>query len=139
MAFRLENNQSRKIPYLMEFDETQRFWYPRVARDAWINFSSRTVEFRLSKSRENPHFLSLSFFLFLLPCLFFFSSPRFPSFPSLSHRILTFYMFVPLSFSFPHFQSGTARNQSKKFPIFSPKILGLNHATSYGSKEHLCH
>ena len=27
-----------KIPYLVKFDETPRFWYPQLARDAWINF-----------------------------------------------------------------------------------------------------
>ena len=32
MAFRLKIFQVGKIPYLMEFDETPRFWYPRVVR-----------------------------------------------------------------------------------------------------------
>ena len=26
-------------PYLVEFDETPKFWYPRVVRDAWINLT----------------------------------------------------------------------------------------------------
>ena len=26
-------------PYIVEFDETPKFWYPRVARDAWINLT----------------------------------------------------------------------------------------------------
>ena len=32
--------QVGKIPYLVEFDETPKFWYPRVARNVWINFVS---------------------------------------------------------------------------------------------------
>ena len=31
----------------MEFDETLRFWYPRVAWDVWINFSSHFNEYQL--------------------------------------------------------------------------------------------
>ena len=38
-------------PYLVEFDETPIFWYPRVARDAWINFASCSDQFRRSESR----------------------------------------------------------------------------------------
>ena len=64
----------------MEFDETPRFWYPRVALDAWIEFSSRTVELRPLECQENLIFLSLSLSLsvmfssspFLLPFLFHF-------------------------------------------------------------------
>ena len=40
MAFILKIFQVGKIPYLMELDETPRFWYSCVARDAWINFIS---------------------------------------------------------------------------------------------------
>ena len=36
-------------------------------------------------------------------------------------------------------QSKTVRNQSQKSPIFSPKILGLNHTADHGPKENLCH
>ena len=36
-------------------------------------------------------------------------------------------------------QSGTAQNQSQKFPIFSPKILGLNHMASYDPEKRPCH
>ena len=36
-------------------------------------------------------------------------------------------------------QSGTVRNQSQKFPIFSSKILGLNYKASHSPKENLCH
>ena len=32
--------KNHRNPYLVEFDETPRFWYPRVARNAWINFVS---------------------------------------------------------------------------------------------------
>ena len=92
----------------MEFDETSRFWYPRVARDEWINFSSRTVEFRPSKSRENPFFcffiLSLSFSIrFLISPLFaslplFLLFSPFLSFPYPPHFLLS--LFVPISFFF---------------------------------------
>ena len=34
--------------------------------------------------------------------------------------------------------SRTVRNQSQKFPIFSPKILGLNHPANHDPKENLC-
>ena len=37
--------QVGKIPYLVKFDETPRFWYPCVARDAWINFVSWSDQF----------------------------------------------------------------------------------------------
>ena len=128
MAFRLEIIQVGKFPYLAEFDETPIFWYPRVARDAWIDFSSWTVDLRTLECQENPAFLSLSFFpslslslslsfslslslylffLSLFPCLFFFSSPCLPSFPSLSHRIplpsCLFLSNFSISFSFSHF------------------------------------
>ena len=88
----------------MEFDKTPRFWYPCVARVAWIDFSSRTVELRSSEYRENlPHlFLSLfDFFFFSLVCfpslfLFFFSfSPPSIEFPPS--------WFVPILFPFSHF------------------------------------
>ena len=36
-------------------------------------------------------------------------------------------------------QSGIARNQSQKFPIFSPKILGLNHIAYHSPEDNLCH
>ena len=45
MAFRLKIFQVGKIPYLVEFDKTPRFWYPRVARDAWINLVSWSNQF----------------------------------------------------------------------------------------------
>ena len=50
----------------MELDETSRFWYSRVTLDAWIDFSSLTIELRPSKRRENLFFF-LSLFLRLLP------------------------------------------------------------------------
>ena len=69
-------------------------------------FLLEPLSFDCQKARKIPFFfLSLSsslslypFFHSLLPCLFFFSSPCFPSFPFLSHRIPTFFMFVPLLF-----------------------------------------
>ena len=107
----------------MEFDETLRFLYPCVARDAWIDFSSRTVELQPSERWENLFFfffLSLSPFLLLsfLPFLhfllihpnsfFFFlllsSFPfNFPFFFYFSHFFLSF-IFSSISFSiFLHF------------------------------------
>ena len=35
-------------------------------------------------------------------------------------------------------QSGTARNQSQKIPILSPKILGLNYTVYHGPEDNLC-
>ena len=58
----------------MEFDETPRFWYPRVARVAWIDFSSQTIELRQSKCRENLPFSFLPFSSSL--SRFSFSPPR---------------------------------------------------------------
>ena len=101
----------------MEFDETPRYLYLRVARDVWINFSSRTVEFRPSKSRENPHFLSISFFLSLsiifysLSFLVCFSFPPPVSLPFLPYPTefplfsCLFLSYFSISFSFPLFFS----------------------------------
>ena len=116
MAFRLENNPSRKIPYLVEFGETSRFWYPHVVHDAWIDFSSWTVELQPSKSRKNlpllfisPFSLSLSLsirFLFLLfffasllsfPFSFLFLSPP-PNSPSLGLFLSYFHFLIFLNF-----------------------------------------
>ena len=36
-------------------------------------------------------------------------------------------------------QYGTARNQSQKFPMFSPKILGLNHTAYHNAENNLGH
>ena len=44
-----------------------------------------------------------------------------------------------LSNLYPSIQSGTARNPVPKFPIFSPKILGLNHTAYFGPENNLCH
>ena len=127
MTFRLKNNPSRKIPYPVEFDETLRFWYPRVACDAWIDFSSRTVEIRPSEYRENLHScfsLSTRFHLFLscwpFPFLFFlgfyfslfYLSIKFPFFSFCSHPHLfifsfsLFFIFSFLSFFFFIFSFG---------------------------------
>ena len=86
-GFSARNNQSRKISYLLEFDETPRFWYPCVALVAWIDFNSWTVEIRPSKYLKN---LPLLFFPFLplFSSIRFFLSPLssfFPPFPL--HRI----------------------------------------------------
>ena len=108
----------------MEFDETQRVWYPRVARDAWIDFSSQIVELRPSEHRENLFFFSLPFLslsLCLLPHCPIFPLLVFLSFPPfsllflfsfgliLSHRIVSFLfvcsLLIFLIFSFSHFPS----------------------------------
>ena len=91
----------------MEFDETQRFWYPRVAHDAWINFafcSNKTYSLVSVNLREkwNPFFFFLSFscsFLpsFSLPLLSFFYSFIF----LLIHlHFLLLFVLILLSFSF---------------------------------------
>ena len=112
MAFRLENNPSRKIPYLLEFDETPRFWYSRVALVTWIDFNSRTVEVRPLERREKLHFLfsplsslslsvfflSLSFLLLLL-FLFIFSFLS----PLYIHRTSFLFALLLISFSFSIF------------------------------------
>ena len=125
MAFRLENNSSRKIPYLTEFDETPRFWYPCVAHVAWIDFSSRTVEFRPSECRENfpPLFLS-PLFLFLSFFLFFFSP---------FHRIPPILVCsYPISiFSFSHFSPiSLFLNFRFAFLFFSPIFLFNPHPST---------
>ena len=45
MTFMVKIFQVGKIPYLVEFDKTPEFLYPRVARDAWINFVSWSDQF----------------------------------------------------------------------------------------------
>ena len=85
----------------MEFDKPQRFWYPRVARDVWINFSSRTV----GPPRKSP-FLFLSpfsirfFFLYLLlasPLFFYVGFSPFLPYPT--HSSLCF-LFISFPFHF---------------------------------------
>ena len=61
----------------MEFDETQRFWYPRVALNAWTDFAFCSDEnlqsgFRKSQREVKPLFVSLSLSLLFI---FFFSFP----------------------------------------------------------------
>ena len=113
----------------MEFEKTPRFWHPRVARDAWIDFSSRTVELRPSECRENFSFssslshrfsfsiFSIRFFfllylfvflLFLLPFTPSNWSQKLGNFPPLSsllsppHTCLIYIFFLNF-FSFPFF------------------------------------
>ena len=67
----MQNNPSRKILYLMEFDETPMFWYPRLACDAWINFAFCSdknlcsISINLRDKSEFLTLLSLSFSHFL--------------------------------------------------------------------------
>ena len=115
----------------MEFEKTPRFWHSHVARDAWIDFSSRAVELRPSERRENFSFssslshrfsfsiFSIRFFfllylfvflLFLLPFTPSNWSQKLGNFPSLSsllsppHTCLI-YIFSLISFLFFSFFS----------------------------------
>ena len=97
------------IPYLTEFGKTLRFWYPRVARDSWIDFYSRTVDIRSSEYWENLSFcfslslISLSLSDFSFSCLlsvsffllfFFYFFPYPPTLPCLVYSILiSFHLF----------------------------------------------
>ena len=94
----------------MEFNETPRFWYPRVARDDWINFNTRTVEFRQLERLKKFLFFFLLFspssFLPLLSGFLSFSHVCIPSFsffflsisPFLIHQTSLLF-FAPISFS----------------------------------------
>ena len=96
------NNPSRKIPYRVEFDETPRFCYPRVAIDTWIDFSSQVVELRSSECWENLPFCFFFPFLslFLYPISFLFFSPVcFPSFSFLFSFLFSL-SYPPPLFSF---------------------------------------
>ena len=83
---------------------------PRVARDAWINFYSRTVKIRLSECQENLSFcyslpflflsLSIRFFSLSLLCSPFSFSSSFLFFLSLSTRTTFSCLFHPHLFSF---------------------------------------
>ena len=87
----------------MEFDETPRFWYPHVARDVWIYFSSERVELRLSEHREIFFFFSLSF-PFLSLSFSLFASPMsdfFLSFSFLAFLLFPFYFLSFLVLSYP--------------------------------------
>ena len=107
MIFRLENNSNRKISYLTKFDETPRFWYPHVARVAWIEFSSRTIELQPSECRKNLPLLFLSPFSISLYPFFFSFSPSSTEFPllvcSYPISIFSFSYFFFSHFSFPSF------------------------------------
>ena len=100
-----------KILYLLEFDETTRFWYPCVAHIAWIDFNSRIVEIRPSERREKSPFsflplssssptffpsllcpIFLPFFFFGFPIFFSF----FPSYPP--NSFFFFFFFAPILF-----------------------------------------
>ena len=140
MAFRLQIIKVGKSPYLTEFDETPRFWYLRVAHDAWIDFYSQTVEIRQSKCQKNLPFcfsllfLSLYPILLSLPCLlslifflffYFLSSLIYPPFlilfvPSLSlfisfHFLFSFFLFSSF-FSFLLLASPTHMDKWGKLP-----------------------
>ena len=96
------NNPSRKIPYLVEFDETPRFWYhvELSMRGPTLPFSpTKTydpISVDLRKKRKKSSFFSLSLSLSSL-----FSRPSYPSLPSFPFFISLFFFF--LSFFFPLF------------------------------------
>ena len=134
-----KNNQSRKIPYLANFDETPRFWYPHVARDAWIDFNTRTVEIRSLEYQKNPLFcvslfslsLSIRFFFFFPVC---FPYPSFFSFsfsfsPPLSTKFSSFLLFSPTSISHLLIFSSLSFSSLYLFLhfLFSPLILFDRH------------
>ena len=82
MAFRIKIFKVGKFPTSWSLTKLQDFWYPHVARNEWIDFSSQTVRLRPSERTENLTFLSshFSFSLssFFLPSPFlyvFLSSP----------------------------------------------------------------
>ena len=135
----------------MEFDEILRFWYSCVARDAWIDLSSRTVELRPLKRRENLHFFSLShlslsvcfflsffsYFLSFFPPLLslrnfflFCSHPHLLisqfSLVSLLFSLLSFSPFTSLSlFLIPIIRIGQARKLPPHFPSLTHVILSI--------------
>ena len=112
-GFYARNNQSRKIPYFTEFDETLRFWYPLVAHDVWIDFSLGPSRFDRQNVEKislfvflSPFFLSFSIRFFSLPCLLFFffsflSSLIHPHFFLLFVSSLS--LFISFHFLFSHF------------------------------------
>ena len=63
----------------MKFEETPKFWYPRISCNVWFDFSPRTVELQSSECQEISLYVSLSLSVFL-SLLFFFL------FPSIIHR-----------------------------------------------------
>ena len=73
-----------KIPYLVEFDETPRFWYPRVTLVAWIDFAFysdknlRSDFHRLKKKRRKKKSFSVSLHSHALPSPFLFFYLTFP-------------------------------------------------------------
>ena len=130
--FYAKNIPSRKIPYLVELDETPRFWYPSVTHDAWIDFSSLTVELQPSKCQEN------------LP--FFFLSPPFLSLASFSHFspifFLSFLPFVCSQFHFLFFSFSLFSHflislffSSLSFPSFSLFFFSFELHQSNGPKS----
>ena len=90
----------------MEFDETPKFWYPRVGLVAWTDFTSRTVRIRPSERRKNLHFLF---------------SPFLPLLPLFSFSFFYPICLSPLSFCFPPFLLPfTPPNWSQKWGSFPP-------------------
>ena len=133
-GFLAKNDQSRKILYLVEFDETPRFWYPSVALNTWIDFSSRTVWYRPSECRKNFSFcFSLSLYLIyflsspcLLPFIFFF----FPFLPFLSTEHPSFCLlpshFLIFSFLFSYLSHFFILSFSRLF-LFLPFLFSISH------------
>ena len=123
----------------MEFDETPTFLYPRGALDVWINFSSRTIELRQSKCRENLYFfyfspllsLSLSLYLISSPSLLS-SSPHFLFFflsfsPFLIHRTSFLFVCSHLIFSFFSFLLFLLFLSFSLIFLFLPFLFSISH------------
>ena len=139
-GFLAKNNQSRKIPYLLEFDETPRFWYPRVTLVAWIDFTSYSnetdspISVDLRKKRKPFFFSSLSLFCSFSPLSFL----HFLSFsPFLSTELplclfpSSFLFNFPFTFFFLFFshtqidQSGGSFPPLSSFDTCHPHIFSL--------------
>ena len=91
----------------MEFDKTLRFWYPHVAHDAWIDFSSQTIGTQGKSPFFFPplFFISLTIFLslmfvFLLSSTFFLYPSNSFLFCSHPHLLIFSFLFFLLFLSF---------------------------------------
>ena len=121
----------------MEFDETPRFWYPRVACDELIDFYSWTIEIRPLECQENLPFFSLSLsdspLSLSLPCLlsFIFFSFSFLFFLPLSTCTSLSCLFNPYLFSFISIFSFLIV-YSLHFSLFSSFYI-LDYDYPYGS------
>ena len=133
----------------MEFDGTPRFWYPRIAFIAWIDFPEKTNSSNFVDLREKIESLSLSTlssiffhshpftadFLPFLP-LFVTSLSHFHFFSNLSFRIfsslISFFFLFLFHFS-PHFSFGSLSHVEIKWgklPLTFPLATCQHHVYS---------